>query len=570
MSSSLSRLFERRLRLRWLLGGAGLVLLLLLLLMFVRFDGEALKASLIERVRAEKQRELRMEGALRLKLLPRLSVEMRDVRLLDSAGKTDFMTLGRLDGALELLPLLMGKILISRIEIRDWTLHLARDAEGRYNFDDLLSETTTDDAPLNVEVKKLILLNGRVTWQDALNARHLALEKVFLRSGRLGLHAQGKLEMGATLRMDATTQAAQLAMTLDTLYRIDGEALRLQLDNLRVNLKGHGQALEQARLALTARQMKADLSARSLELLQLRAQGERAKSETAGEAWAGEIELETLRWQYAAPLLRQLQARLRLADEKLDARLSLEELQGENGRMESPRLYLDWAGNWRKHRYQGELAAPLRIWDDAQGLRMQVEALEGKMRVEPGPSFAEALNLRLAGQFSLEAGGEGAADASAAERPGQGIGALQLMLDESLLALHWQWTHGLPGRSPRLEFQAHLNQLNLDRYLRAEAENEAEAEAGIRIEAEIEAATASSPPPPDDEGKAEQDERLEISGQARIDELHYKGARMQRLESQVCFRQGALSIRQADADDDARARPKKRAARTKAPRANPC
>ncbi|MDR1351036.1 MAG: AsmA family protein [Zoogloeaceae bacterium] len=573
MSFSASLLFKWRPRRRWLLGGAALVLLALLLLAFIRFDGEALKASLIERVRVEKQRELRMDGPLRLRFLPRLSVEMRDVRLLDPAGEADFLTLGRLDGALELLPLLTGKIRINRVEIRDWTLHLTRDAEGRYNFDDLLSDSQADDAPLDVEVEKLVLLNGRVTWQDALEGRQLALEKVFLRSGRLGLRAQGKLEMGATLRLGAAADAevAQLVVTLDTLYRLDGAAQRLQLDNSRVHLRGHGQALEQARLALSVRQMKADLSARGFELLQLRAQGERAASEATRERLVGGIELEALRWQHAAPLLRGLKAHLALADDEMKANLSLAELQGENGRMESSGLRLDWAGNWRQHRYQGELAVPLRVLDDENGLHVQVDALQGNLRIEPGPSLLEALNLRLSGAFSLDSGGAAAVeDPAGVEKLGQGAGALQLVLENSQLALRWQWTQGASGHAPRLEFQAHLNQLNLDRYLRAEAASETAAQK-----------PSSSPRTANEEDRKQDQEQtetaardgsLEISGQARIDELRYKGARMQRLESQVCFSRGELSIRQSEPDGGGKKRNSLNAKRRQdaAARANPC
>ncbi|MDR0736351.1 MAG: AsmA family protein [Zoogloeaceae bacterium] len=543
MSLSLSFLFKRRSWRYWLSGGAAFVLLALLLLMFVRFDGEALKASLIERVRAEKQRELRMDGPLRLKLLPRLSVEMSEVRLLDAAGEADFLTLGRLDGALELLPLIGGKILINRIEIRDWTLHLERDADGRYNFDDLLSDSETDDAPLDVEAEKLVLLNGRVTWRDALEGRQLTLDKVFLRSGRLGLHTQGKLEMGATLRMGMAedAQAAQIGMTLDTLYRLDDAALRLRLDNPRVNLKGHGGALEQARLVLTARQIQADLSAPSFDLSQLRAQGERVAPEAADDRLTGEIELEALRWQHAAPLLRGLKAHLALADDTLKASLNLEALQGENGRMESPDIALDWAGNWRQHRYQGKLVAPLRVEDDARGLHVRVDALQGEMRVDPGPMLAEALNLRLSGAFSLDAGGATAEGAAIAEESGQGAGNLRFDLDDSQLALRWQWKQGLPGRPPRLEFQAHLDQLNLDRYLRAEAALETASQ-----EPAARAATGDAMNKTEAAVAAAKEDSLEISGQARIDELRYKGAQMRHLESRVCFSHGELSIRQTE------------------------
>jgi uncharacterized protein involved in outer membrane biogenesis len=505
---------RKRKRLWWGLGLFGVVLLAVILVaLSFSFDGEALKQGLIEQARVEKQRELRIDGPLRLKFLPRLSVEMQSASLSNREGKGEFLRLGHLRGALEILPLLTGRIVVNRVEIRDWSLWIERDAEGHYNFDDLLLATEDDSAPLDLEVEKLLLLNGDIHWRDAVNGGELAAEQVYLRSDHLGRQSHGKLEMGGNLR--AGEGDAHLGFALETLYRLDGAAQTLQLDQARLSLKGKGYGMERARLSLSARYARGDLRQMALDLVQLRLQGE---GERQGDSLTGALDLAEGRWQRAAlPRLKKLSASLSLKraanKDKASARLDLDELRVQDGVAHGERLSLVWQGEWRAHGYKGEIATPVSLAQDADGLHLRADDVQGQAQVEAGAMLARALDARLDGKLAFDLG----------QTKTQGEGELRLAQDDSKLEASWRLLHGQP---PRLSVQASLNQLNLDQYLRDIADAGAAQSASSQESIASEDANAG----------------LEIDGTVRVGLLQYKGLRMENLESRIRLHQGRLEM----------------------------
>lgn len=499
----------------WSLGLVGAVLLVATLTALIfSFDGEALKQSLIEQVRVEKQRELRIDGALRLKLLPRLSVEMQAVSLSNRDGKGEFLRLGRVSGALEILPLLSGKIIINRIEIRDWSVQIERDAEGHYNFDDLLVTTKDDSAPLDLEVEKLLLLDGNIHWRDATSGHEVAVEQVYLRSDHLGRQAHGRLEMGGNLRDGK--EDTQLGFALETLYRLDGVAQTLQLDQAKLTLKGQGYGVEKARLNLSARYARGDARQMALDLVQLHVQGE---GEWQEASLTSTLDVNELRWQRAAlPLVKKITASLNLktATDKMAARFALDEPANNE-----QRLNLDWQGEWQKQEVKGEFATLVAFAQDEKGLRLRADAMQGRAQFAAGATFVRALDVRLNGKLAFDVDWAGKA---------AGNGELRLAQDDSKLDAVWQLRHGdAHGKAPRLTFQASLNQLNLDQYLRADSE------AAVVTRTQPRETTVAAKATPTDAG-------LELDGTVHVGWLEYKGLRMENLDSRIRLQQGRLEM----------------------------
>jgi AsmA protein len=512
----------------WSLGLVGAVLLAATLFALIfSFDGEAIKQGLIDQVRAEKQRELRIDGPLRLKLLPRLSVEAQSVSLSNRDGKGEFLRLGRVNGALEILPLLTGKIIVNRIEIRDWSLQIERDAEGRYNFDDLMVSMEDDSAPLDLEVEKLLLLNGDIHWRDAMSGGEAVVTQVYLRSDHLGRQAHGKLEMGGNLRGGEAD--AHLGFVLETLYRLDGAAQTLQLDQARLTLKGQGYGMARARLSLSARYARGDLSQMALDLVQLHLQGE---GERAGETLTGALDLGELHWQRAAlPRLKKLSASLELkgAADKARARLSLDEGPARDEPLGyEQRLSLDWQGVWKEQGYQGKLFMPVRFVQDTEGLHLRVEDMRGNVRLAESATFSKALDMFLKGKLAFDFGMAGEA---------QGAGELRLTQENSNLDTLWRLRCGQPSR---LSFQASLNQLNLDQYLRGDAADAAQGKAQTQGQKPPLAITPAATPAATSAKNAAAG--LEVEGTMRVGVLQYKGLRMENLESHIRLEQGRLEM----------------------------
>src|SRR5258708_2723851 len=102
--------------------------------MFVPLD--AYKGEITSRATAAAGREVRIDGPIRLTVLPRLSVELNGVALANAPGGTakELATIGKLQLQLGILPLLSRQIVVDRFVVSDPVLALEVDAQGRPNW----------------------------------------------------------------------------------------------------------------------------------------------------------------------------------------------------------------------------------------------------------------------------------------------------------------------------------------------------------------------------------------------------------------------------------------------------
>lgn len=489
-------------RLIWLAAGIPALLVLGVLIVAYSFDGETLKQEAVDRVRAETGRELRIDGPLALQFFPRLALELNDLHLSGPDGKGEFLALGQLKGAVDVLPLIWGKVVLNRLEIRDLEIRAMRHADGRTNFDDLLAGPPADDSPLVVEMEKLVLLNGRLGWQDQLLGLDLQLEEVFLRTGQLGRQAQGKLEMGGLLKEGA----ARLNLRLDSLYRIDLDGDLLQLDGLSLGLRGQGGGLQQARAELGVRRLRLHPEARASLLEQ--------GSFQVGGLWQeapleGGLTLGRLEWKEESGRLEQLALRLTRGEKAsaLNLLLDVDSLEARGRTWQTPLARFSWSGHWQGLELHGQLGSPLTF---AAG-QVQAGALAGSGRVQQQEWLRQPFpEISIAGVLQADLGQRRA------------HGRLTLGLHESTLEGDWQFQGGAPAR---LGFQASLDQLNLDRYLLPVPPGNP---AGA---APASPRTAVPEAPPE---AAE----LELDGRLRIGRLQYRQLKLEHLESRIRWRQG--------------------------------
>lgn len=488
-------------RVVWLAAGVPALLLLVVLIAAYSFDGEALKQRAIDRVRAETGRELHINGPLELQFFPRLALELGGLHLSGPGGQGEFLALGQTTGAVDVLPLLWGKVVLNRLELRDLEIRAIRHADGSTNFDDLLPGRQGGDTPVVVEMEKLVLLNGRFSWQDQQLGLDLQLEDVFLRTGHLGRLSQGKLEMGGLLKEGD----AQLNLRLDSLYRLDLEGDLLQLDGVSVGLRGQGAGLQQARAELGLRRLRLHPEAGESQLEQGSIQVEGLWQ---GAHLEGGLSLGNLAWKGQAGRMEQLAFRLARGgkEQELKFLLDMDSLEATSQAWQSPLARFSWSGHWQGLALQGQLSSPLTF----AGGQLKVGTLAGSGQV---------LHPEWLRQPFPEISISGALQADVGSRRAQGH--LVLALDDSTLDGDWQFQ----AEPPRLGFQATLDQLNLDRYL---------------LPAALAEKAASQPAEPPQAASAEAREAAgwELDGRLGIGRLQYRQLKLERLESRVRWRQG--------------------------------
>ena len=115
-------------------------------------------------------------GEIGLRVLPTLSVSVADVSIAaaEPAGDGPFLEAAAVRGTLRILPLLQRRIEIGTFILEEPRIRLQRDADGSWNFDDILAGFTADDegepaagdTPAAVEVARVSIRDAVIGLED--------------------------------------------------------------------------------------------------------------------------------------------------------------------------------------------------------------------------------------------------------------------------------------------------------------------------------------------------------------------------------------------------------------------
>jgi AsmA protein len=143
---------------------------------------ETYKSQIESRVSAATGRELRINGPVRLSLLPAVAVIASDVTFANAAGSRDpsMATLDKLDVHVSVVPLLSGNVEISRLVLEKPVIHLEVDRQGKANWDFATANAAPAQAPVpqnrqassgssgpsDIALGDVRLSDGTVTYTD--------------------------------------------------------------------------------------------------------------------------------------------------------------------------------------------------------------------------------------------------------------------------------------------------------------------------------------------------------------------------------------------------------------------
>ncbi|WP_275286816.1 AsmA family protein [Halomonas elongata] len=187
------------------IGILGLVVVGAVVFVTTFFDPEDLKPRLIEVVREHSGLELELDGPLSWSFYPRLgvSVEAAEARLpTQSSDAHPFAAFDHAEVSLAFAPLLRGEIAIDGLTLEGLSLNLARDAQGRGNWETLINrlenrgeeaeavlapasagpnpDSTANESGLSValNIASVQIHQGRVNYRDAQAEQEVTLEQL--------------------------------------------------------------------------------------------------------------------------------------------------------------------------------------------------------------------------------------------------------------------------------------------------------------------------------------------------------------------------------------------------------
>ncbi len=166
-----------------------------------RFDPADYKSVAIEWMKTHHNRTLEIDGPIKLSVFPRLEVRLAGVSLSEAGRPDPFAALAEASLAVEVLPLLRGRLAVDRVEAQGVRLVLLRDAKGRRNIDDLLRPSAgaepASGPALEFDMSRIQLSDVQARVKDEVAGIDGELVLKELSAGRMASQVESSLRIVA-------------------------------------------------------------------------------------------------------------------------------------------------------------------------------------------------------------------------------------------------------------------------------------------------------------------------------------------------------------------------------------
>jgi AsmA protein len=235
------------------------LLALIAIALFVFVDPNRYRDDIVQAVKQQTGRDLKIEGELSLSLFPWIGLET-DRLVLSNAnapgfGAEPFAVVESSETKVELLPLLRKRIVVDAVRLNGLKLNLARNAKGQTNWEDLAkqadqpaSKPTPKTTPKEgagaalaaFTINTFEVRNSEFTWRDDVAKTEYAVRGLDLTSGNVLGAQPASLKLGFNL--ESSSPPIRERVQLDSRLRFDAAKevldvpeLRLTVGDLRVN-----------------------------------------------------------------------------------------------------------------------------------------------------------------------------------------------------------------------------------------------------------------------------------------------------------------------------------------------
>ncbi|HEX8614059.1 MAG TPA: AsmA family protein [Telluria sp.] len=230
------------------LGATVLVLGSALGIVAARFDPNAYKSAIVERVHEKTRRTLTIGGDIKLALYPRLGVNLGKASLSERGGQGEFAALDSVRLSFALVPLLLRQeVVVDRIELRGMRATLVRQMDGSMNIDDLTAarvKTSVDPraagnagagpAKVRFAVDSIRVDNAHLRFDDRKAGRVVDIGRLNIDSGPIAHGVPSRVALSANIGVDKP--ALNTVLIFESGFSLDRDTRRVAMTELDANV----------------------------------------------------------------------------------------------------------------------------------------------------------------------------------------------------------------------------------------------------------------------------------------------------------------------------------------------
>lgn len=332
------------------------------------FNPNDYKAAIIKAVKDSKQRDLHLDGDIRLSFFPSIGASLSKVSLSEFRSDKEFAAIESARVSLALLPLLRKQVVVDEVAVSGLKANLVMHRDGTTNIDDLIGPAGQKPEQAKLEPQKgaagpavtfdiasVSVEKTDLGYRDESSGAQYAIKDLNLKTRRIAAGVPGKIELSAGIqanqpRLDIKTQ-------LKTMLTFDLGKQRYQLQGFE--LQASGAALDISNLKVAASgDVSADLSSKEFAAKKFSLSATGTKAGDNFEARLDAPSLNLTREVYSADKLA-LNAKLDGAFGNVVASLSLPGMEGNPQSFRVSALTLDMDLKQPDQAFKVKLSSPL-------------------------------------------------------------------------------------------------------------------------------------------------------------------------------------------------------------------
>ena len=348
-----------------LLGVGGIVAIAVAGVAYVAttFNPNDYKGKIIQAVKDSKQRNLRLDGDIKLSFFPSIGANLSKVSLSEFNSDKEFAAIESAHVSLALMPLLRKQVVVDEVAVSGLKATLVKYKDGTTNIDDLLAKDETKKVetkqagspPVKFDIASVSVDKTNLTYRDEGSGAQYAIKDLNLKTGRIAIGVPSKIDL--SVGVQANQPKLDINTQLKTTLTFDLDKQQYRLEGLE--LQASGSALDISNLQVKASgEMSADLIKQEFGAKKLTLNATGVKAKDRFEAMLDAPLLNFTKDKYSGDKL-VLNAKLDAVFGNIVASLSLPGVEGNAQSFKVSALTLDLDVKQPEQTFKVKLSSPL-------------------------------------------------------------------------------------------------------------------------------------------------------------------------------------------------------------------
>ncbi len=240
-------------------------------------DPNDYKEQITTEVKTATGRDLTLAGNLSWSFWPKLGVSMEQVSLSNAPGFGDqpFMSIGKAQVAVQVLPLLKKQVEMDALILHDAVINLARKKDGSSNWDDLAqgqADSAKTESPqagggevASLALGGLDIKNSQLVWDDRMAGQKITLRKLNVSTGKVVMGQPIDLTLSVSAEVSEPQTAGDINLQGTISYDLENKVYALKPFQINADLTGANLPGGKAKFSLVAA-IDADMKAGTAHL----------------------------------------------------------------------------------------------------------------------------------------------------------------------------------------------------------------------------------------------------------------------------------------------------------------